>query len=272
MADTDVTPHGLGTWGSRTAVVTGTAVKRAAADAKAQLFRAAAHMLEASPGDLEARDNKIYVKGSSQKSLGVGEVAGAIHYVKSLLPPEMEAGAVVGRGTYDTPTELTNKEGIGHFTVNYCNSCHIAVVDVDPDTGKVEVVDYGVAEDVGRAINPEFVKGQLQGGFAQGLGYGVGEDLIYDESGNCLNPSFMDYQIPTSWEVPMIDKIYEVEPIDPEVPDGQKGIGESALTNPAAAIANAVFDATGVQITSLPISPEKVFRAIRSKEIPAAAS
>ncbi|GAB6174207.1 xanthine dehydrogenase family protein molybdopterin-binding subunit [Paradesulfitobacterium aromaticivorans] len=264
--DTDLTPHGLGTWGSRTAVVAGTAVKLAAQQVKAQVLKIAAHWLEASAEELEISNNKVFVRDMPDRSVAIGDIAMAAHYTRSKLPPGMPAGAIIGNATYDTPTSLIDENGIGHFSIVYCNSCHMAVVKVDPDTGLVQILDYAVAEDVGRALNPAFVKGQIQGGLAQGVGFALYEDMVYDANGHLLNPSFTNYQVPTMMDLPMLDeKIFEIETNDPEVPDGQKGIGESALTNPPAAIANAIHDAIGVPIMDLPITPEKILKAIRSK-------
>ncbi len=266
--DTDLTPHGLGTWGSRTAVVAGTAVKLAAREVKGKILKIAAHWLEASEEDLEINNDQISVRGVPDRSVGVGEVSFASHYSRSKLPPGMPAGAIIGSATFDTPTSLIDENGMGHFSINYCNSCHMAVVKVDPETGVVQILNYAVAEDVGRALNPAFIKGQIQGGMGQGLGFALYEDMVYDSNGHLLNPTFSNYHIPTIMDSIMIDEnIFEIETIDPAVPDGQKGIGESALTNIAAAIANAVHDAIGVPITELPITPDKILKAMRSKNV-----
>lgn len=264
--DSDIAPHGLGTWGSRTAVVAGTAVKLASREVKEKILKVAAYWLEASVADLEVRNDRVYVRGVPERGVDIGEIAMACHYIRSKLPPDMPAGAIVATATFDTPTTLFDENGIAHFSINYCNSCHIAVVEVDPETGKVRILDYAIAEDVGRAINPAIVKGQLHGGFGQGVGYALYENMVYNEQGRLLNPSFTDYRIPTAMDLPLIDKVEEIETLDPEVPGGQKGIGESALTNVAAAIANAVHDAIGVPITELPITPEKILNAIRTKK------
>ena len=263
--NTDVTPVGLGTWGSRTAVMAGTAIKLAADEVKRKLFRIAAHWLEAAENELEAKENKVYVKGSPSKSVAMADLAVAAHFNRKLLPPGMPAGPIVGIGHWDAPNQMIDENGQGNFSIAYCNSCHIAVVDVDPETGLVELVDYAIVEDVGRALNPLLVKGQLYGGFAQALGYALSEKMIYDQEGNLINPTFTDYRIPTAMDVPLLEKIEEIESFDPNIPGGQKGIGESAATNPAAAIANAIFDAIGVPIVELPLTPEKIWQTIKNK-------
>lgn len=270
QADTDAVPFGLGTWGSRSAVIQGTSTKRAAADVRRQLFKVAGHMMEANVDDLQIRDNKISVKGSPDRSLAIADVAHAMHISKAKLPPGMEAGNIVGSASYDTPTELPSDhpDGIGHISVNYQASTHIAVVDVDPDTGRVTIVDYAMADDVGRLLNPAIVKGQLLGAFAHGIGLALGEGELFGEDGSPLNFDFVNYPVPTSTEVPYMtnDKIRVVQTYDPAVPDGQKGAGEVGLVNPSPAIAAAIADAIGVSITEMPITPEKILAAIRSRD------
>jgi carbon-monoxide dehydrogenase large subunit len=270
MADTESTPFGLGTWGSRSAVIQGTSTKRAGILVRNQLFKVAGHMLEASVDDLTIGDGKIFVAGSPDRFVTVAEVAKAMHLSKSKLPPGMEAGNIVGSATYDTPTELPsdNPNGLGHIAVNYQASTHIAVVDVDPETGDIEIVDYVMSDDVGRLLNPAIVKGQLIGGLAHGLGFAWGEGELFGEDGSPLNFDFTGYPVPTSTEVPYLtnDKIRVVETYDTEVPDGQKGAGEVGLVNPAPTIAAAVADAIGVAITDMPLTPEKVLAAIRQRQ------
>jgi CO/xanthine dehydrogenase Mo-binding subunit len=275
MADTDKVPFGLGTWGSRSAVIQGTSTKRAAANVRGQLFNVAAHMLEASVDDLLIRDSKISVAGSPDRFVNVADVAIAMHLSKSKLPPGMEAGNIVGSATYDTPTELPSDhpDGIGHISVNYQASTHIAVVDVDPETGDIDIVDYGMSDDVGRLLNPALVKGQLLGGFAHGLGFAWGEDEEFGEDGSPLNFDFTGYQIPTFTDVPYFtnDQMRVVQTYDPAVPDGQKGAGEVGLVCPAPAIAAAVADAIGVAITEMPMTPAKILKAIRGRAAAAGA-
>ena len=264
--DSDACPQGLGTWGSRTAVIHGTAVRRAALKVREEVLRLAAHLLEASPEDLDIEDEKIFVKGTPSKFITVKDVAMKKHFNKAQLPKDMEAGAIIGTAIYDTPTELPNENGIGHFSVNYVNSCHMAVVKADPETGNIDVLDYAIGEDAGRVINPQIVLGQIQGGFAQGFGFALREDLIYDENGTLLNPNYMDYKIPKATDMPKLEvmnKVFEFETHDPETIMGQKGIGESGITNPSGVIACAIYDAIGTQLRELPMTPEKVLRAIK---------
>ncbi len=265
MADTDATPWGLGTYGSRTAVVQGSAAYRALTLLRDRLAVVAAHLLEADERDLVLEAGRFVVAGTD-RGVPVGDVAAVIHYDRSALPPGMEPSALVVSATWDEPNEIPDANGRGSFSGNYSCSTTIAVVDVDPETGKVTVVDWACAEDVGRALNPAIVTTQLQGGIAQGIGFALGEELILDESGTLMNGSMADYQVPTSLMIPLMEeRLIHVESHDPVHPMGHKGIGESGITPPAAAIACAVFDAIGVPITSLPISAEKVRAAILAR-------
>ena len=265
LADTDATPWGLGTFGSRTAVIQGSAAARACDEVRERMSRVAAHMMEAAPGDLEFRRGRISVKGTD-RGVGFADVAAVMHYDRASLPPGMEPTALVATASFDGASEVPDADGHGNFSGNYTCSSTIAVVDVDPETGRVTIVDWASAEDVGRALNPDIVTTQIQGGIAQGIGYALGEELILDEAGTVMNASMVDYQVPTCPTIPLIEeKLFHVESRDPAHPLGQKGIGESGITPPAAAIACAVYDAIGVPITSLPITPEKVLAAIASR-------
>ena len=137
---------------------------------------------------------------------------------------------------------------------------------MDPETGKITVTDWSSVEDVGRVLHPDMLDGQVQGGIAQGIGYALGEDLLIDDNGVVLNASMADYQVPTAPQVPVLDKLFSIESRDPTYPLEIKGIGESGVSSPAAAIASAVYDAIGVPITSLPLSPEKVLEAISRRD------
>ena len=161
-------------------------------------------------------------------------------------------GPVVGRAT-------VNPGGVGNaFAV------HIVDVEVDPETGKVDVLRYTSVQDVGKAIHPSYVEGQLQGGALQGIGWALNEEYVLDEEGAMLNPTFLDYRMPTSLDVPMVDTVL-VEVANPGHPFGLRGVGEACLVPPMAAIANAIYNAVGVRLSDLPMSPGKVRAAIESK-------
>jgi len=260
--DTERSPYGLGTFGSRTSVVQASALHRACAELRERLLEVAANALEADAEDLAVEAGRIVVRGT-RRGIDVDRVAAMVHEDRKSLPPGMEAGALVATASYDTPSEVPDANGYGNFAANYTCSATIAVVEVDPATGKIRVLDWSAAEDAGRTLHPDLLKGQVQGGIAQGIGYALGEDLLFDPSGTMLNPSMVDYQVPTAPEVPLIeDKLRTLHSDDPAHPLRNKGIGESGVTPAAAAIANAVHDAIGVPITSLPLTPEKVLDAI----------
>ena len=262
LADTARSPFGLGTFGSRTAVVMGSALVRACEELREKLLPVAGNMLEADPADLEIVPGAIRVKGTN-RFVPLADVTGVVHFARVALPENMEPTALKATASYDTPCEVPDERGYGNFSANYTCSSTFAFVEVDPETGKVTVLDWSSAEDVGRAINPDLVTGQIQGGIAQGIGYALGEDLIFDDSGVLMNPTMIDYQVPTAPQIPLIEeKLITIESHDPTHPLAIKGIGESGITPAAGAIACAVYDAIGTPITSLPITPEAVLDAI----------
>ncbi|MDR7417296.1 MAG: xanthine dehydrogenase family protein molybdopterin-binding subunit [Armatimonadota bacterium] len=238
--DTAVVPDGVGAWGSRATVVGGTATLLAAREVRATLLQRAAARLEAAVGDLTLDDGRVYVRGAPDRGIPVGELA---------------SPAVVATQVYTA----------AHMTYPY--GAHVAIVEVDRETGGVEIIDYAIAYDVGRAVNPKLVEGQLVGGLAQGIGGALLEDLVYDESAQPLAVTFMDYLLPTSVEMPrrLSVRILEEAPT-PLNPLGVKGAGEGGTAAAGAAIANAVADALrplGVQITRLPLSPDRLVMLIR---------
>ena len=161
-------------------------------------------------------------------------------------------GPVVGRGNV-APTGVG-----GAFAV------HIADVEVDPDTGKVDVIRFTALQDAGKAIHPSYVEGQIQGGAVQGIGWALNEEYVFDDSGSMLNPTFLDYRMPTSLDLPMIDTVV-VEVANPGHPYGVRGVGEVPIVPPMAAIANAIHDAVGVRMEQLPMSPGAVLEALWEK-------
>jgi carbon-monoxide dehydrogenase large subunit len=270
--DTDRSPFGLGTFGSRTSVVQASALHRACTELRARLLEVAAHHLEADPDDLVIRQGRVVIKGTS-RGVDLADVTGRIHGDRKSLPGGMEPGVLVATASYDTPCEVPDANGYGNFAANYTCSATIAFVEVDPATGKIRILDWSTAEDAGRTLHPDMLLGQVQGGIAQGIGYALGEDMLFDASGTMLNPSMVDYQVPTAPEIPLVEgKLHTIESGDPAHPLGNKGIGESGVTPAAAAIANAVYDAIGVPVTSLPLTPEKVLDALDRARVAASGS
>jgi xanthine dehydrogenase molybdenum-binding subunit len=246
VIDTDLSPYDNGAYATRQAYVGGMAAKLAAADARRQVLEHAAKMLEASVDDLDIVDGEVTVKSTPGKTLSVGAVAFDAQYGDA--PHE-----IVGRADYTPPT---NAPPFG---------AQFAEVEVDPETGEVELVRFVAAHDVGRALNPLVVEGQVEGGVAQGIGYGMMEELVFEAgTGRMLTADFAQYEIPTSMDTPEIAALL-VEEGEPTGPYGAKGVGEPGIVPTAPAIANAVFDAIGVQIRKLPVTAERVLDALRGK-------
>jgi len=256
--DTSVTPFDHGTASSRSTFHMGNAVKQAAADAKKQLLEMAAEQLEVKPEDLEARGGFLYVKGSSGKGIPISSIRMGITYGKGK--------PIIGRGTFSVPeaTPLDQETGQGAYpSVFWLYGAQAAEVEVDPSTGKVEVLKVAAAHDLGRVINPLNCEQQIEGAVVTGVGTALMEELIIRE-GKPVNTNFRDYRIPTALDAPEVSSVF-VEATHKEGPYGAKGVGEPALAPTAAAIGNAVYDAIGVRIKDLPITPEKILKALKEK-------
>jgi CO/xanthine dehydrogenase Mo-binding subunit len=248
--DTDASPWDAGTVGSRSMLVSGNATRLAAIDARSQLLRMAARQLEASPDDLEIKDKQIRVKGTPAKSISLASVAAAAHN---------EIGEVIGRGYFDSKAMMTEEKERGSsqpFTAHAC------IVEVDPDTGNVKILKYVAVHDMGFVIHPQAVEGQIEGATAMSIGQALCEQVIFDDKGKTLNPTFVDYLMPTINMLPRIESVL-VHGYPGAGPYGTKGAGEIGCVPPMAAIANAIYNATGVRIRKLPLSPENVLRALR---------
>jgi len=257
--DTDVTPYDHGTASSRSTFHMGNAVKQAAADARQQLFEVAAEQLEVVPEDLEARGGCIFIKGAGGKGIPIAQIRMGMTYGKGR--------PIIGRGTFSVPdaTPLDRETGQGELpSVFWLYGAQAAEVEVDPTTGKIEVLRMVAAHDVGRVMNHLNCVQQIEGALIQGLGHTLMEELKL-EDGRVLNPNLRDYKVPTSLDdVPEVKTIF-VEARHERGPYGAKGVGEPSLTPTAPAIGNAIYDAIGVRIKDLPITPEKVLQALRSK-------
>ena len=256
-ADTDTTPMDTGAIAIRTTYVTGNAIRLAAEKAKTILFEVAAPMLGVKPEQLEARDRKIQVKGYPQRHLGIGAVANHAQVVMGQPP--------VGAASYNPPTVALDPEtGQGKPFSTYVYATQIAEVDVDDETGEVEVLRIVASHDCGTPINPMLVEGQVEGGISMGIGYALQEEILFDAAGRQVNPNLTNYIMPTTLDMPEIE-VDIVNSFDPTGPFGAKGVGEPTSVPTAAAILNAIRDAVGVRITSLPATAEKVLAAIKAK-------
>ena len=255
IGDTAATPFGATTGGSRNAVSGGNSAIKAASDLRMKVLEIAAHELEAAPEDLEIQHGVISVKGAPVMSKTLAEIAQRAQASHSL-PEGMQPG-LESVGRYTTTSGYT-----------YSNAAHIAVCEVDVVTGKVSVERYIVSEDCGVMINPNVVEGQIAGGVIQGIGGVLYEKFVYDGDGNPLTTTYLDYLIPTSTDVPVIEYDHLETPA-PTNPGGFKGLGEGGAIGAPAAIINAVYDALqpfGVKITSQPLTPPEVLRLIESAQ------
>ncbi len=242
--NTDTMPYSGGTGGSKTTPTMGAAVLSATQDARNQILTIASDMLEASPSDLEIDGDKVVVRGSPAKSVKLTDIASASMRFAGKYEP------IYGRGRSALRTSAP------------LYAVHVAKVAVDPATGEVRVLDYLAVQDVGFAINPAEVEGQIFGGVTQGLGWALFENLVYDENGQLLTSNLMDYALPHSQDVPHISSIL-VEVPSAHGPFGAKGVGEPPVVPVGATIANAIFDAVGVRMTQLPITSERLFMAMQ---------
>jgi 4-hydroxybenzoyl-CoA reductase subunit alpha len=259
-ADTGITPLDAGTFGSGVTFRAGNAMRQAAADAKRQLQEVVADKLEANPEDLVFQDGRIYVKGSPERGMAFTEAVKAYRYLDKPMP-------IVGRGFYmpdaKEPTTLLKEDG--NFSVAYTFLAQGAEVEVDQETGQVEIKRIVTGHDCGYMLNPLNVEGQLEGSVVGGSGMAFYEDLPH-ERGEYLNPNFLDYKLPTSLDIPQEIVSIPIETFEPLGPFGAKESGEGNQVATAPAIANAVYDATGVRISELPITPEKVVKGLEAKE------
>ncbi len=256
--DTDTTPMDTGAIASRTTYVTGNAVRLAAEKAKAILFEVAAPLLGVRADQLEARDRKIQVKAFPQRFLPIGEVANHAQVIKGQ--------PAIGSASWNPPTVAMDPEtGQGKPFNTYVYATQIAEVDVDDETGEVEVLRIVAAHDCGTAINPMLVEGQVEGGISMGIGFALQEEILFDKAGHQINPNLTNYIMPTSLDMPDIE-VDIVDSYDPTGPFGAKGVGEPTSVPTAAAILNAIHNAVGVRIMSLPATAEKVLAAIKEKK------
>jgi CO/xanthine dehydrogenase Mo-binding subunit len=242
VADTASIGFSMLTGGSRTTFATGMAVTQAAQKIVEDLKRRAALLMDVSVDEVE------FVNGvAACRDPGKGKA--------DLTVAELAAKAAQTGGPIGAQVSL-NAQGAGPgFGVHVCD------VEVDPETGHVTVLRYTAAQDVGKAIHPSYVEGQVQGGVAQGVGWALNEEYIFDRSGRMENPGFLDYRVPVASDLPMIDAVL-VEVANPRHPFGAKGVGEVPIVPPLAAVANAVRGAIGKRLTDLPLSPPKIRAAI----------
>src|SRR5436190_1732252 len=250
--DTLNTPMGNGTGGSRSLAVGGSAIMQAALRVQAKARRIAAHMLEAAPPDVVFADGRYQVKGTPAKALGFAEIAARAY--QDGLPPDVESGLEATE--FFRPPQLV-----------YPFGAHVAVVELDTETGRVAVRTFVSVDDCGVRISPMLVAGQVHGGLAQGIAQALYEELVYGEDGQLVTGTLMDYAVPKADDLPSFTTAETVTPT-PHNPMGAKGIGEAATIGSTPAVVNAVVDALrrfGVRHLNMPLRPERIWQAIRRR-------
>jgi carbon-monoxide dehydrogenase large subunit len=244
--DTDAIPFGVGTFASRSMVLAGNAIHASASEVRRRLVRAAARLLEAAEPDVTVEGGRIFVLGSPGRGVSFARV------VEACLPTFQD------RARVEPEFQVTTYQGVP--TVTYASAVHVAMVEVDPETGCLRLLRYVVAHDCGRVVNAVLVDGQIHGGVAQGVGGGLGEEIVYDAGGQLLTGSLMDYALPRADELPFIETVHLEHP-SPRNALEVKGVGEGGAISPPAALANAIEDALApfaARITEGPVTP---FRA-----------
>jgi CO/xanthine dehydrogenase Mo-binding subunit len=242
VGDTEGVGYTDVTGGSRVTFATGWAAYEAAQDIKRQMTARAAQIWGIAPEEVIYEAGSLRSRTDASKRFTFKELAAQLHAT---------GGTIVGRASVDPP-------GCGGAFAT-----HIADVEVDPDTGKVTILRYTAIQDAGRAVHPSYVEGQMQGGTVQGIGWALNEEYIYNDKGAMTNASYLDYRMPTSLDLPMIDTMI-VEVPNPGHPYGVRGVGEVPIVPPPAALANAIYRAVGVRLQELPMSPGRVVRALNS--------
>ncbi len=248
--DTDKVQFGMGTYGSRSGAVGMSAIEKALDKVEDKAKKIAAHMLEASEGDIEIKDGEVSVKGTDKKLLWHEVCLGA--YTGHNLPEGMEPG--LKEGAFYDPTNFTFPAG-----------CYICEVEVDPDTGTTTIEQFVAADDFGKIINPMIVEGQVHGGLAQGIGQALMENAVYDDSGQLLSASYMDYTMPRADDLPSF-KVSTTETLCPGNPLGIKGCGEAGAIGSPPAVINAITNAIGHNNLPMPASPHNVWAAVQAGE------
>ena len=243
VADTDSVGYTAVTGGSRTAFATGWAAIDAAEDVKRQMIERAAKIWDTDVSNVQYSKGVFTHGADPELKMTFKELAGRL----------IGTGGGVAASASVEPTGQAVSVGT-----------HIVDVEVDPDTGKVDILRYTAVQDAGKAIHPSYVEGQMQGGVVQGIGWALNEEYYFNDNGQMVNSSLLDYRMPTSLDLPMIDTII-VEQANPGHRYGAKGVGEIPIVPPMAAIANAIYDAVGVRMKTLPMSPGAVLEALWEK-------
>jgi len=259
-------PH-FGPGGSRLGVAITGAVLGAAQLLTEKLVKVAARLLQTDPANVELMDGKLRIKGMPEAAMTVAQVAGAMLGRSDLLPPDVDPNPQATYVWTAPGRTVADEQGRAKSYLTAANACHLVLVEVDPETGKVEILKYFIADDCGTRLNPANVEGMIQGGVAQGVSAALLEEYIYDEDGQLLTSTFMDYLLPTIYDAPMTEK-RSLETLSPFTPLGAKGCGEGAMHTAPAAVMCAINDALaplGVQAREVPATPKRLWTLIQEK-------
>ena len=262
---TDLTPYSWQTVASRNLFMEGRAVLRAIQDMKEQILEVASQVLRAPKEDLIIKDEKVMVRGRPQWSVALSDIVMGYVYPNG----NTIGGPIIGRGYY-VPTRLTYLDpetGQGYPALKWTFGAQAVDIEVDLETGMIKVLKLVSAFDVGKAINPQLVLGQVYGGGVQSLSLGMWEGYVYDDKGRLLNPNLTDYKIARAGDIPLEHEAIIIENPQSDGPYGARGIGELTMLSVAPAIANAIYDAVGVDIKNLPLTPENVWKAIKERVV-----
>jgi len=257
--DTSVTPPCSGTYGSRVTLCAGNAVLRAAKNARSKILELASGMLDTDVSNLELKNGKVFVKKNPNSSIDLVQVA-ASSYLQKNAP-------IVGNGYFNEPPQTKDFDPITWYALSVpCLSFATQVVEIEVDrkTGKVNILKLIAAHDVGKAINPMSCEGQIEGGVVQGIGFALTEEVKLQPDGKIMNPNLTDYTVLSAMDIPPITP-FLIETNEPNGPFGAKGLGEAVLIPTAPAVANAIYDAIGIRFTELPITSEKILKALKER-------
>jgi xanthine dehydrogenase molybdenum-binding subunit len=259
--DTDITPWDVGVHASRTTFIAGNSAIGAARKAKAKILAAAAANLEVPPEKLDLRAGYVVESGSGNRFVEIGKLIRSLHFSD-------KAELVVTTHYYEPPSKHQDRQFKGDVSAAYAWATQVMEIEIDTQTGIVHLLKVTGAHDVGRVLNRLGIEGQIEGGIVMGQGYALTENMIV-ENGVVRNPNFRDYKLVTAPEIPDMD-ISFIETMDGEGPQGAKGVGEAPAICIAAAVANAIYNATGVRLYALPFTPENVYRALKGQMQPPA--
>jgi 4-hydroxybenzoyl-CoA reductase subunit alpha len=255
-SDTDLATHDFGAYASRQTLMSGWAVKKAGEEVKDKILKTAAEMMLVVPEQLDVKQGVVFLKAHPEESLTFEEVA-RTYFVKY--------GQLIGQGSYKPPKLGGTFKGAAVGTSPaYSAATQVAEVEIDEETGEIKVIEAWDVHDCGMVINPALLHGQVHGAFYMGMGESIWEEVLFDEKGDVANGNLAEYRMPTALDMPPVTSEL-VDSIDPNAPWGVKEVGEGATTPTMACLANAIYDAMGVRIESLPLTYEKVWRALKEK-------